>query len=70
MPPEEWDFHDMVKSTIDGMTDDNGKAVHIEKKDVLTLSDLLTRDELEGRVQTDSPYDEIQEIIFLLAKYI
>lgn len=70
MPPEEWDFHDMGKSTIVGKTDDNGKAVHIEKKDVLTLSDLLTRDELEGRVQTDSTYDEIQEIIFLLAKYI
>lgn len=71
LSPTEWDFHDFEKSTIFGKLNDKGKVVHIEKKDVETLSDLLTKDELKARVQDPAAaHDEIQRIIFLLAKFI
>lgn len=70
MTAEEWDFHDIGKSNIIRKTDNTGKETAIEKKDVETLSYLLTKEELKERVLISSGDDEIQSIILQLAKFI
>lgn len=70
MTAEEWDFHDIGKSNIIRKTDNTGKETAIEKKDVETLSRLLTKEDLKERVLIPTGYDEIQSIILQLAKFI
>ena len=70
MTAEEWDFHDIGKSRIIRKTDNTGKETAIEKKDVETLSRLLTKEDLKERVLIPTGYDEIQSIILQLAKFI
>ena len=59
---EEWDYMDIGKSGL----------VKMEKKDVLSLSEYLTKPELQQRVRNtvQNGRDEIQRVILFLAKYI
>lgn len=60
MSKEEWDFHDTCHSDV----------VKIEKKNIKDLCDHLTKEDLKKRVEESSGTDEIQRIIFHLAKFI
>lgn len=57
---EEWDYLDVY----------NSKFLSIEKKDVVTLADEITKHELLSRVTNVGGMDEIQEIILKLALHI
>jgi hypothetical protein len=63
IPDVDWDYIDLNNKQ-------EAPFLHLKKEDLETLSAVLTKQELESRVETIDGMNEIKEIIILLAKYI